>query len=906
MINRTRRLLSAVTLVALFTVSFFYHSFSAEVVATPTPAPPSDSPIGTNLSEVVDWTTELPFVDLFKTARQWVPQCTSADPGCDTTKWSTGEEPQLNLDPNGWVKSIPSRNDAPVYTFVSTVFLVGDTRLNYGGKYLVLYEGEGRIEYDYGATKDSASRTGRDVINVTGNGFVRLMIKETNPNNYIRNIHVIRPEYEESYDTQLFDDRFIARLNDFSVLRFMDWMRTNNSTQQLWEYRPTTELATYTTPKGVPLEVMLELANRTGKYPWFNMPHLADDNYVRQFAEIVRDNLNPNLVLYVEHSNEVWNSAFAQYSYALQRGQAEFRSGTNFDRVLNWHGRRTAEMCDLWKTVFKGQEQRLRCVAGSQAASSDASEKILSCPLWSGSPCSDHGIDALAIAPYFGHYLGAPTYQTQIEAWTREPDGGLNSLFTELTNGGKLQQVARSADDSADLWAMASASRYHLPLPNTSEPERSAENILNNTPPADGALQNSFLNMSNSKTVANRHGVLMIAYEGGQHLVGYGGVENNDAITTLFQNANRDPRMGDLYNSYFNEWKQQGGQLLTHFSLATNYTKWGSWGMLEYITQSGSPKYNAIINFINTNRCWWDCLLPTVTPTPTTTGTPTATSTPTSTSTPTPTLTPSTTPTPSATPTGTILPTIPPTATPLPSSTPLPSGTSLPSGTPRPSNTPPPGTTYTPIPTQSPIPTIPPTPTITRTPVPTLPPYFTPTPLPLPTIDENLIIYETITPVPITINGEVFIYDAVSHSEMRQDQGNWSATVTLYILDQKQQPIPKAIVTGRWVEGRVEAGNCLSDLNGFCTVTIDALSSQRDRATFQVNAIILPPLTSGETFDPIIQTTSYTAYRDNAPLSVGLQKQQLRGEDQQTISILLAIISVLSIGTLAAQRKMKR
>ena len=35
-----------------------------------------------------------------------------------------------------------------------------------------------------------------------------------------------------------------------------------------------------------------------------------------------------------------------------------------------------------------------------------------------------------------------------------------------------------------------------------------------------------------------------MAYEGGQHMVGVIGGENNEAMTRLFQEANRHPRMG--------------------------------------------------------------------------------------------------------------------------------------------------------------------------------------------------------------------------------------------------------------------------------------------------------------------------------------------------------------------------
>jgi len=54
-----------------------------------------------------------------------------------------------------------------------------------GGKYVVLYEGEGTIEYKFDARKDEAASTsGRDVIDVNpSDKGIHLIITATDPNN---------------------------------------------------------------------------------------------------------------------------------------------------------------------------------------------------------------------------------------------------------------------------------------------------------------------------------------------------------------------------------------------------------------------------------------------------------------------------------------------------------------------------------------------------------------------------------------------------------------------------------------------------------------------------------------------------------------------------------------------------
>ena len=64
----------------------------------------------------------------------------------------------------------------------------------------------------------------------------------------------------------------------------------------------------------------------------------------------------------------------------------------------------------------------------------------------------------------------------------------------------------------------------------------------------------------------------LVAYEGGQGFVGGG------ALGNLYTAANRDPRMGAAYTTYFQQWKANGGQLFNDFADITGYGQYGSWG----------------------------------------------------------------------------------------------------------------------------------------------------------------------------------------------------------------------------------------------------------------------------------------------------------------------------------------
>jgi hypothetical protein len=431
------------------------------------------------------------------------------------------------------------------------------------GTYLVLYDGTGTIEYGLGARRDAArSRAGRDVLSIDpANGGILLRITATDPSgtgDYIRNIRLVAERDEATVASHTFATSFLEQLQPYRALRFMDWMQTNNSTVTSWSARSTPADARYSSAKGVPVEVMVELANTTNTSPWFTMPHQADDAFVRSFAETTKSSLSPTLSVYVEYSNEVWNDVFSQGAWVQARGETAWpnANASGFTKRINFYGRRAAEVCDIWRDVFSDTPARVVCVTASQAANSWTASEALTCPLWDQAPCVNHGIKALAIAPYFGDYIGGDEHVNRVASWAGESDGGLTSLFRELTRGAQLTGG-----------------------------------------PTGGAVAQSFGWINDNRAVAEQHGVALVAYEGGQHLVGVGSASNNSSITRLFTNANRDARMETLYGDYLAGWSARGGGLFMHFTDIGSYSVYGSWGALEQIGQSVTPKYSALYRY---------------------------------------------------------------------------------------------------------------------------------------------------------------------------------------------------------------------------------------------------------------------------------------------------------------------
>lgn len=503
----------------------------SELTAT-APRRTGNPPIGINLSGLADWTTQWAFVDIFKISRTWVPQQKGA-------AW--GEGPPLALTPEGWVASLKPGQYAETVMFSGGHYPTG--------KYTVLYDGQGKLEFGQDNVKIVSQTPDRITVDVRpGGSGIFLKIMATNPDNPIRNIRMIMPGFEDTYEQQPFHPLFLERLSKFKVLRFMDWESTNGSPIKDWSERTTPQSARQTGSKGVALEYMIQLANTLQADPWFTIPHQASDDYVRQFATLVRDRLNPKRKVYIEYSNEVWNWAFEQTPYAERKGtELGLRDPGDKDggrAMLRFYSQRSVEMFKIWREVFGGSD-RLVEVLASQGGNVWAGEQVLR---WKD---AYKYADEYAIASYFSGY-------------------GAASGLVEPKNA---DQVVRMT------------------------PEQVLDKMLEDIR-AD--RENNFQNYQ----LAQRYGLGLTAYEGGVHLLSWNMPADKQAqITELFAAANRHPRMRDLYREYLTQWKETGGGLLNQFTDVGLYTKWGFWGALEYQNQDikQAPKYQALMDFMQAN-----------------------------------------------------------------------------------------------------------------------------------------------------------------------------------------------------------------------------------------------------------------------------------------------------------------
>ncbi|GAB4107923.1 MAG: hypothetical protein Kow00105_12460 [Phycisphaeraceae bacterium] len=367
----------------------------------PTPTPRSRNFLGMNLAELTYYTREWVFVDAMKQARPWLPTRTgSSDP------WDSGEN--LRLDANGWPILRPGQ--------AAHTIMYHDTLGSYpAGRYVCTWEGDGEVVLGWDARE--VNRRNRRIVaqvNPTNRG-IYLRIDRSNPDNPVRNIRVWLPGFEDAQSP--FHPFYLKRLKPFSVIRFMDWQRTNGSGIVSWSDRPKPTYFTQGTDDGVALEYMIDLCNELGADPWFCMPHLANDRYVENFAKLVKSRLRKDLNVYVEWSNEIWNSQFPQHRWV--RGRADGRSlSMAFHQVWAEEADRDFE---IWEEVWGNQSDRVIRVAAGQKDNPWVTEQLVD--------ALGGEFDAISCSTYFGF---THDEERRLNAGTR-PSEILDRAMAEMT-----------------------------------------------------------------------------------------------------------------------------------------------------------------------------------------------------------------------------------------------------------------------------------------------------------------------------------------------------------------------------------------------------------------------------------------------------------------------------------------
>jgi len=374
--------------------------------------------LGINISRIIDYATQWMFVDMMKQARPWITQ--EAVPWYAGKPWDTKLSNSMPIDSDGYPLAIPFLV-SDITTPQQVVTIVGNESYP-AGEYQFMADGDGDVSFDGKGVSfsknDKANITNRDISYSVklenGHGYIIITINRSNPNNHLRNFNFVKQDFLTTYKSKPFHPDFLSHLEGFKVLRYMDYLLTNNNPT-------TTELnipSTYYTQavsRGGSIDYISELSNQSKTDPWINIPHNASDSYIKDIALRLHKRLDKNRLIYIEFSNELWNSSFKQSDWLYKKACSLPETFVPYEgkgkdwgviecddlaSAIRYQGLRNVQIYRIFESIFGTDfKTRIIKVISGQAANADIAKKLLA--IFEDVSLNPTGYkpDALAIAP---------------------------------------------------------------------------------------------------------------------------------------------------------------------------------------------------------------------------------------------------------------------------------------------------------------------------------------------------------------------------------------------------------------------------------------------------------------------------------------------------------------------------
>ncbi len=476
-------------------------------------------------------------------------------------------EDQLTTDERGWITELPIGKLGQTSVFAN-VF--------YGNVYpkqefILEWSGEGVVEVGQDFTVVGPNKIkftfNPDYVDDQGKpkqDGVTILLESTDPNkngNYVRDIKMYAVEDADLIAAgEQFNPDWFDRVDDFRVLRTHDWQSTNFPRTVDWTIK--TETADQANwglyGRGMPYELMVQMANETRSDLWINIPHTASDQYMREAAKYVKANLDPGLKVMAEFSNEYWTTIFDQYAYFQAGGQRDFGSAPF--AAGQFYGTEAANMANIFAAEFGANSTTLRptLTVDNIMFNTGEAEAMLTTaaanPKGGTKPVVAHDFDVIATDGYLTWWAPDPSTADMLRNWMTDADGGfgrardflINQLNTEL-------------------------------LPSWQK----------------------------GRALADKYGLDFMVYEGGALLLNQ--VPNPDPVLTDFAiRFTASKEMKQVYEAELAAWATVGTGSFAWYSDVGRAGPWGDYGMWKGTDFVAQPRADAVTNANANTKPWWD------------------------------------------------------------------------------------------------------------------------------------------------------------------------------------------------------------------------------------------------------------------------------------------------------------
>ncbi|MFC1586235.1 FlgD immunoglobulin-like domain containing protein, partial [Fibrobacterota bacterium] len=342
----------------------------------------------------------------------------------------------------------------------------------------------------------------------------------------------------------VFTDEFLAALTgiNFEAVRFMPFVGANDVEPEYpavteWSQRKLIDDASQAPINAIgkrgaaSWDLVIDLVNLVSMDPWICIPVSATAEYVESLARLLLDSLDPSLNIYIESSNEVWNSIFPQQAYNLAQA-----NDLGIGEQEN-HARRTVELAQIFQGVFGAGSlnNRVRAILASH-------DPMLR---WWVEPMLE----------YIRQNIGEPSdylYGISSQAYFTMP----------MQEGQSVEDILAEARDSITT-------------------------SIDETGGVDEAGRMQWVATAEAWSLPGGYFI----YEGGGHPT-LGSLENIDNVITAERDSGMGELLKYNYGPGFLD---AGGRLAMHFILSSAYTRYGSFGLTDDIAYPDrNYKYGAL------------------------------------------------------------------------------------------------------------------------------------------------------------------------------------------------------------------------------------------------------------------------------------------------------------------------
>lgn len=413
--------------------------------------------LGLNLGTTGIASSPKPFMDLFK---------------CSSDTWAgTGS---AAVDSNGWLTNMPTGTTVSRYVLIpnypnETAFLGGAYVLTWTGPLAVTIEDTGGMITSKVSTSNRITFTLPNLTDANkGNVFLAVRVtNSTGVDQSINSIRVFRASDEAALDAgDVFQPEWLASISGVSVIRVMDWLAVNNSNAVNFSDLPTESKIGWNV---CPPSIMGKLGSAVGSDLWVCVPARLTTAAMTSLWQAISAQYPAGRV-YVQPTNEPWNTAFTQDNYLGDTKSIGLtivdRFGAPSTAFQDKVACATAQLAfEAWSTaeaVF-GRSRIVRVVDGQSAnfnyLAAEFQYADTSATYYGGAQLKTL-VDAYAIAPYFygnldGDGTVLPVDQSQKAMLARKDYLEVDSYFTAKCRLSVATAVGQVASSRASLSAIA-------------------------------------------------------------------------------------------------------------------------------------------------------------------------------------------------------------------------------------------------------------------------------------------------------------------------------------------------------------------------------------------------------------------------------------------------------------------